>query len=214
MSAVGIYRIVNTVTERTYLGSSIDVRRRLRVHRRDLRCGTHANHHLQGSWKRHGEAAFVFESLTECEERNLPVREQAFLDAYRDHDLPLYNLKPSADSRTGLKYKHRPETLAKMSASNMGNLGNTGKTFTPEHCAKIGAANKRRIYTSTMRANMSAVRKGKPGTPHTQEFKVKMSLLHKGKKHALGCHRSPETRARMSAAQLKRYADDRKMEKH
>ena len=43
----GIYAIVNTANGRRYIGSSADLARRWKVHRKDLERGTHANVHLE-----------------------------------------------------------------------------------------------------------------------------------------------------------------------
>ena len=101
---IGIYRIVNQATDRTYIGSSVNMRERLNKHRRQLRHGTHGNTRLQRSWNKHGHEPFVFEVLVQCVRDVLEQREQEFIDAYYEHGLPLYNLMPSAGSRTGFRY--------------------------------------------------------------------------------------------------------------
>jgi group I intron endonuclease len=81
-----------------------------------------------------------------------------------------------------------------------------------EHRAKIGDANRRRIFTAEMRANMraahqkrshlresinakiSATLTGRPGKPITPEIRAKISAANKGR------IKSPETCAKISAA--------------
>ena len=49
----GIYAITNIMDGKAtaYVGRSIDIERRWKEHRRDLRGGLHPNAHLQSAWK-------------------------------------------------------------------------------------------------------------------------------------------------------------------
>lgn len=64
----GIYRIVNTVNGKVYVGST---RRTFRVrwstHRADLKSGRHGNRALQQDWVELGPDVFSFEILEVCE---------------------------------------------------------------------------------------------------------------------------------------------------
>lgn len=102
----GVYRITNTVTDRVYIGSAVDVGHRMHQHKADLRGRKHINAYLQRSWDKHGEAMFVFEPLVECSIETRKEREQRFIDAYIDHDLHIYNLQASAGSRESFGYRH------------------------------------------------------------------------------------------------------------
>lgn len=46
----GVYQIYNTETNKRYIGSSIDVQRRLKEHLRNLKANRHCNQHLQNAW--------------------------------------------------------------------------------------------------------------------------------------------------------------------
>ena len=59
----GVYRIHNTVTDRSLVGSSIDVPSILNRHRAQLGFGGHPNRALQQDWNTLGPAAFAFETL-------------------------------------------------------------------------------------------------------------------------------------------------------
>ena len=90
----GIYKIVNTVSDKAYVGQSLRVKKRVQEHFRLLRLGKHPNQHLQRSYNKHGEDAFVWELEVLCEEpSDLDLIENAFLqgDAYFDEPLA-YNL--------------------------------------------------------------------------------------------------------------------------
>lgn len=51
----GVYQIFNSKTNKRYIGSSIDVQRRLKEHLRNLKANRHCNQHLQNAWNRYRE---------------------------------------------------------------------------------------------------------------------------------------------------------------
>ena len=89
---VGVYRILNTVSDTAYIGSAVCVTTRLYEHRRTLKNGKHENMHLQRAWNKYGECVFVFEPLLECSLESRRDREQRFIDAYLEHGLSVYNM--------------------------------------------------------------------------------------------------------------------------
>lgn len=56
----GIYMITNTVNGKVYIGSCRSFKNRWNDHARILRSGRHHTKHLQASFNRHGEDAFIF----------------------------------------------------------------------------------------------------------------------------------------------------------
>lgn len=79
----GLYEIIHQPTGRAYIGSSVDVERRLKAHRAMLRRGIHDNRWLQRTWARDGEDAFVLRALEECDEARLREREAEVIAARR-----------------------------------------------------------------------------------------------------------------------------------
>lgn len=61
----GVYQIYNEETGKRYIGSSIDVERRLKEHKRNLKAHRHSNQHLQNAWNKYQEY-LVFEALEYC----------------------------------------------------------------------------------------------------------------------------------------------------
>lgn len=59
----GIYTITNLLDGKYYVGSSLDLNRRLLSHRTKLNNNTHRNKHLQNAWNKHGKANFKFEVI-------------------------------------------------------------------------------------------------------------------------------------------------------
>jgi group I intron endonuclease len=215
----GIYRIVHTASNRTYIGSSINVRERLATHRQLLRNGTHTNRHLMAAWLKYGEAQFVFEPLLACDHDSLTVKEQAFMDAYLEHDLPIFNHQPTAHSGGMFRRKLTEETKRKMS------LARKGRVNSPETREKISAFHRNRspeykaklrealVKTSTVRGMKISI--ALKGHPVSLETRAKISAGHLGRKQPLeqvecrtkkitGLKRSDECRARMSVSAKKR----------
>ena len=60
---VGIYKIINTINNKIYIGQSIDIKRRWNDHKSELRRNAHYNIYLQQSWNKYGEENFIFEVI-------------------------------------------------------------------------------------------------------------------------------------------------------
>lgn len=108
MATMGVYAIRNMVTDRTYIGSSINVSARLHQHRCLLRATRHPNKILQGDWDAFGDAAFETHIVTEVElASDLPASELAAMARV----IHLYNIKTYAG--TSLK-RHTMDRSAYM----------------------------------------------------------------------------------------------------
>jgi hypothetical protein len=64
-----VYRILNTITGKSYVGISHNAKRRKKNHFERLKAGIHHSSKLQNSFNKHGELAFQFEIL----EQDIPV---------------------------------------------------------------------------------------------------------------------------------------------
>lgn len=116
-AASGIYAIRNTVADKRYVGSAVNLKQRAAQHFNDLVGKRHYNRHLSNAWAKYSEGHFVFEVLEIVEAKSdLIEREQHFIDLFR-----------SADQRFG--YNSR-----KNAASNLGH------TFGPEMREKLRVA--------------------------------------------------------------------------
>lgn len=148
-SLPGVYMILNKVTNKRYIGSAArPIFSRFAEHRYALRNKAHRNPHLQNSWNKHGEDAFVFIVLENTTPDNALDAEKRWFDNFQQMDCGLYNCKPggqnsqlgmihTAASRvkisighTGLRYKMSPEGAAVIRALNK-------LKMTPEIIAKI-----------------------------------------------------------------------------
>ena len=106
------------------------------------------------------------------------------------------------------------KTRAKMSAARQGKkmhrgtkakllAANKGRKQTPDHIAKVQESRKGYRHSDETRAKISASRTGRIGRPHSDEHKAKVSASLRGRT------KTPETIAKMSAAQKTRRANER-----
>lgn len=209
----GIYAIRNTINGKQYIGSAVKFYNRFKEHRSFLNRGLHHSKKLQNSWNKHGADAFEFLIIEVVEDKlMLIVREQHWIDRYSAAQLG-YNISPTAGSTWGVKASQetrekRSKTLRSMSASMFAarSAAAKGRTFTEEHKAKIGAANKGRTASEDARKKMSEAAKAHPEEVRkaraaarawyrpTEETKRKVSEKMKGRVV------SDETKAKVGAA--------------
>ena len=89
-TTAGVYRVI--VEGKSYIGSSIDVRRRWSQHRRTLEAGTHDNVKLQEAYNRSRVVEFeLLEELKDADASVLSDRESYYIKKYNAE----YNIKPA-----------------------------------------------------------------------------------------------------------------------
>lgn len=190
----GIYEIVNTVNEKQYVGSAVDLSGRFRQHKFMLRHGKHSNIHLQRAWNKHGALSFVFSVIEYVAEKNLLSREQYWMDAYGVVSEG-YNISPTAGSNLGRTWSE--ETRRKSSIARKGMFSGKDNPF---HGKK---------HTQESKDKMSRALKGhkpnsgsfKKGHSIPDETKQKISLKVSGENHHMyGKHHTRESIEKMSAA--------------
>lgn len=129
----GIYQIRNLKNDKVYVGSSVDIEKRLRTHKRNLLKKKHHNIHLQRAFNIDKSNNFKYETLELCDISSLLNREQAWINATKINS---YNLCPTA--------------------------GNTlGRICSKETRIKIGISNKNKKISKRTRKNLSKALKGK-----------------------------------------------------
>lgn len=102
LKKTGVYRIVNRISGRCYVGSAARTfQDRFRRHRNDLRANRHGNRYLQSAWNLYGEKAFEFEIIEECPPAECVNREQHYLDHYFASQSGVYNHCITAGSQLG-----------------------------------------------------------------------------------------------------------------
>jgi len=91
----GIYKILNTVNGRYYIGSTtMRAYKRIQHHYEMLKVGKHKNKHLQNAWNLYGTDAFQFIVEENLEKPDCLKREQELIDQEGVENL--YNVNPLA----------------------------------------------------------------------------------------------------------------------
>lgn len=184
----GIYQIINKSSRNCYIGSTINIDKRIREHQNSLKRGDHHSHILQRAFNKYGLDGFEFKTLIICKPENLLMYEQRAIDSF----LPDYNISKTAGSLAGIK--KRPETLKKLSEAQK----------------KAGTTQARLKHLK----DMAAANVGKKRAPMSEEQKQKLRFANLGKKHNpeailklraafIGRVVSEQTRQRMSEARKK-----------
>lgn len=156
MKRCGIYKIINLVTNKIYVGSSINIGKRWRDHKWHLKEGIHHNSHLQSSYNKHGLNNFMFSIEIECDVNDLLNEEKKTVLKYKSNDRNFgYNKN---DPKTIFFRKKIKETLNENNSLRMrGNknpmFGKTGKEH-PKHAY---------ILSNKMRKKMSEWAKNRKG---------------------------------------------------
>lgn len=100
-TVTGIYKILNKVNGKFYVGSSTNITKRCWTHKTELKNGKHCNIHLQSSWNLHGENSFEFSVVEQLDENTsdeeLKQKEQVYLDECWDNGVNCYNMSKIAD---------------------------------------------------------------------------------------------------------------------
>lgn len=195
-----IYLIINRVNLKKYVGQTrMSITERWRVHKQVARNGkTYA---ISNAIRKYGEDGFVLLEIDQAKTLGELNQLETFYIQFFNTLSPVgYNLDSG-----GRYYLTHPNTKAKIAAANR------GRVASPETRAKLSAArkgNKNALggkgrtgqrNTPETNAKLSAFRKGKPGVPHTEEFKRRLSKRNRGNTYSTGIPKTAEHRAKIGA---------------
>lgn len=105
-----VYKIVNTVNNRIYIGQTTDIETRWYNHRYELKNNTHSNIHLQSDWNSQYKDDFDFNILKECNSKEeLLEVEKLYVKKYKSNNMIYgYNLTSGGkDGNLNEEVKHR-----------------------------------------------------------------------------------------------------------
>ncbi len=150
-----IYKIVNVINGKKYVGSALVIRQRWRDHVKSLNENKHHSRYLQRAWNKYGEENFTFSIIEHCDRDIMLAREQYWIDKLEAFGKNGYNMCPVAGSALGVKRseenkRKNSETKKRLGQSvgernpMFGKCGELspvfGKKQTPEQIAKRVAA--------------------------------------------------------------------------
>jgi len=144
----GIYKIVNKIDGKYYVGSSKHIqgrRGRWNRHEQMLRRNRHSNAHLQNSWNKYGSESFEFIIVEQVPVGKLLIVEQKYLDIAKSEPNRCYNLSFIADrpEMTDLIIEKMKKTFSKNYKKE--NHPNFGKHLSQDTKNKIGKSNSGKI---------------------------------------------------------------------
>lgn len=169
----GIYSLI--INDKIYVGSAVNLFKRLNGHTNDLLANRHGNPYLQRAFNKHGNIQFKIIEYVMFKE-DLVKREQYHIDKLK----PKYNLAPRAGSMLG--FKHSEETRKKISAIQI------GKKLSPDVCKRMGESRRGIKRSEETRKKLSLAKMGD-----------KNPFYKAGKNHPqYGTRRKPETIAKLS----------------
>lgn len=83
---IGIYRIVNKIDGKCYIGQSTNIKKRWNEHRRYFNYPQYANSLLYDAIRKYGLQNFSFEVLEECDITSLDEKEKHWIEAFNSHE--------------------------------------------------------------------------------------------------------------------------------
>lgn len=184
-----VYEIINTASQKRYIGSSKNYTRRFSGHKAALKSNTHPNKHLQSAWNKYGENAFTFKLLLICSPELMRFYEQRGIDVLK----PEYNQSKSAYS--GVPIGTTLPTKVKIK------IGKQSKLLwqTNEYRGKVTAAINKAMTQeeSVKRSERAKILWANP------EYREKAIAARKGKAYLKGYKCTPEqVKNRQKAARI------------
>ena len=211
---IGAYKILNKITGKFYIGSSVDIEKRFKQHKADLNKGVHNNKYLQNAWNKYGADNFDFIVVEYVNDINkLRDRETYYIQQTNctNHTIG-YNLLNTAN--IGLGVSASEEVRKKISIACTGTKnGNYGRKHTQDelnrmyinrwgkdYVKKPRKAYKRKSLKELEYSRMKAsermknrivsdetrhkISEARKGTHHSEETRAKFCEQRKGSKNA------------------------------
>lgn len=153
----GIYKIINKVNGKYYVGSSLHIKSRWRCHKSTLRRNIHRNDYLQRAWNKDGKENFNFVLVEHLDKKitlkELLIIEQKYLDIAETETDKCYNLFFKA---TGTEWStYSKEKLSKKHSG----IGNPmfGKTHRKEIIELIRKSSSERKHNESTKEKMRCI---------------------------------------------------------
>jgi len=208
----GIYKIVNTLNGKSYVGSTKDFQKRWKGHFNDLEKQRHSSIKLQRSYNKHGKDVFVCEIIEEIpyEKDKILEREQYWIDTLNSKKNG-YNIADASFGDSLTNHPLREEIISKIKKTLNDKNSAMSVEERKEKWGRQGDKNGMygRHRTEEEKRHLSEINKGRPsklkGIPKTEEHKRNISKTRiengvaKGEKNPFyGKHHSAETKRKLS----------------
>ncbi len=174
-----LYKIINTLSNKIYIGQSTEPKRRWKSHLRYSKKGSEAPQYIHRAMNKYGVENFIFEIIATCKtQENTDFIESILIKQYNSANKEFgYNLKAG-----GYASPHSEETKEKLRQATFKQIaekGHPGKGYkwTPEDTAKrletLNKRDKAEIYTPEVRQRMSESQLGYKQSEEHIEKKIK-----------------------------------------
>lgn len=166
----GIYKIINLLDEKVYIGSSKNIQQRQYKHFWLLNKNCHDNSHLQNAYNKFGEKNFIFDVIELCVEEELASKENYYIKKYNSNNSTFgYNLTTVTELR---KNNFNYEIKKKLSKYNLKKNAN----FTSFYLENI-ITNEIKIFDNLVDAANYLIENGfSKGNPRNVRQKLSTSL--------------------------------------
>ena len=188
----GIYKIVNLINNKIYVGSAVNFKNRFKTHLSRLKNNKHHSIILQNSWNKYGGDNFKFEIIEECDKLILIKREQYYIDELK----PYYNICKIAGNSLGRVVSD--ETKEKL------RIASTGRKHSNETKEKLSNSHKGIKHSNETKEKLKNINLGKKQTKETIEKRVSKTT---------GRTNSEETKKKMSDAHIGKKMSSESIEK-
>lgn len=168
MSLSSVYLILNIKNQKIYIGSAINLKRRFKQHKSELRLNKHDNKHLQRSYNKYGNESFIYLKLEETNPEDLINREQYWIDTLK----PEYNIRKFAKSNLGCRWNLSEETKRKIS------LASKNRIITVKHRLILQEVLTGIKRSEETKQKISNSKKGKPWTEARRNAQLKRKMKH------------------------------------
>ena len=164
-----------------YVGLSVDIEKRWKRHKYELKNNSHHNEYLQRTWNKYGKGCFNFEIIELCDSSLLNKREIFWINYYNSYK-DGYNSTSGGEGRSGYHltketkdkirknrghYRHTQETKNKISEIQK------GRKLTKEWKKNISKAHKENIKNGSITPNTYNL------TNHIEKTKRKIKCYNK-----------------------------------
>jgi len=166
----GIYKIVNKFNNKIYIGSSINLNRRLKDHIYHLIKNNHHSLLLQRSWNKYGFEYFDIEILEFCDKNRLQEREQYYLDLYKSYN-PNFGYNISKDTSSFSRGMKHSDEWKRLQSKRMIGHQNYLQYHTEETKQKIREKSLRRQFSNETREKLSKSLIGNRNGSKTKGYK-------------------------------------------
>ena len=133
MNKIGIYKITNLINGKTYIGQTVNFRKRKRNHLNYLRNDSHHNSYLQRAFNKYGEKNFCIQFLEHCSIDKLDDLECKYIELYQ-----------SMVNQNGYNLLTGGQTYRTFSLEVRRKMSESRKNYkmTKEHCLNISKGRK------------------------------------------------------------------------